>query len=132
MRLWSNDELLYVIIILLHKIVRGHVSLTFPPARYPALDFRDSVRTKAPCGVDKSPNGREIVSFSLFFTYTSAGRVTILVAGETYNVTWSMSYLHPGGFKLYLLNREGQPLRQLTSQPVGTAFVAAYSPMCVL
>ena len=28
-----------------------HVSLTFPPARYPNYDFLDNVRTGGPCGV---------------------------------------------------------------------------------
>lgn len=74
----------------------------------------------------------ELCYFLLSFTYASVGRTTILVAGETYNVTWSMSYLHSGGFKLYLLNPEGQPLRQLTGHAVGTAFVAGNSPACVL
>src|SRR5262249_49827055 len=36
----------------------GHVSLTFPPARYPSLDFLDNARTKGPCGVPKPPFGK--------------------------------------------------------------------------
>jgi hypothetical protein len=31
----------------------AHVGLTFPPARYPDLDFLDNVRTPPPCGVPK-------------------------------------------------------------------------------
>lgn len=31
----------------------GHVALTFPPARKYDLDFLDSSRTKAPCGMPK-------------------------------------------------------------------------------
>lgn len=32
---------------------RGHVALTFPPARKYDLDFLDSSRTKAPCGMPR-------------------------------------------------------------------------------
>ncbi|KJH45603.1 hypothetical protein DICVIV_08339 [Dictyocaulus viviparus] len=31
----------------------AHVSLTFPEARYPPLDFLDTSRTMGPCGVPK-------------------------------------------------------------------------------
>lgn len=31
----------------------GHVALVFPPARKYDLDFLDSSRTKAPCGMPK-------------------------------------------------------------------------------
>jgi hypothetical protein len=31
----------------------GHVALTFPPARQYDLDFLDSTRTRAPCGMPK-------------------------------------------------------------------------------
>lgn len=36
----------------------AHVALTFPPARYPALDFLDNARTKGPCGVPKPAIGK--------------------------------------------------------------------------
>lgn len=32
----------------------GHITLTFPPARYPPLDFLDTARTIGPCGLPKS------------------------------------------------------------------------------
>lgn len=37
--------------------VKGHVALTFPPARKYDLDFLDSSRTRAPCGM---PQGMHI------------------------------------------------------------------------
>lgn len=36
----------------------GHVRLTFPPARYPAYDFLDNVRTQGPCGVPSKSTAR--------------------------------------------------------------------------
>jgi hypothetical protein len=51
----SAFGLLVLLPVLLVHIVVGHVRLTFPPARYPALDFLDSVRTEPPCGVPKPP-----------------------------------------------------------------------------
>ena len=43
---------------LLFDLIVGHVSLTFPEARYPPLDFLDTARTLAPCGVPKPQNGK--------------------------------------------------------------------------
>lgn len=34
--------------------VQCHVVLTFPPARYPPLDYLDSASTVGPCGIPKS------------------------------------------------------------------------------
>lgn len=39
--------------ILLAGLTSGHISLTFPPARYPPLDFLDNLRTQQPCGVPR-------------------------------------------------------------------------------
>lgn len=36
--------------------VKAHVALVFPPARKYDLDFLDSSRTKAPCGMPKGNN----------------------------------------------------------------------------
>lgn len=39
-------------------IARAHVILTYPPARFPPLDFLDSSQTgKGPCGIAKPANG---------------------------------------------------------------------------
>ncbi|VDM57803.1 unnamed protein product [Angiostrongylus costaricensis] len=38
-------------------VVDAHVALTFPEARYPALDFLDTSRTMGPCGVPKPRKG---------------------------------------------------------------------------
>ena len=46
-------------------VVRGHVGLTFPPARKYDLDFLDNARTKPPCGM---PKGRKtFLMVPLFF-----------------------------------------------------------------
>lgn len=38
------------------NISEGHVALVYPPARKYDLDFLDSSRTKAPCGMPKGRN----------------------------------------------------------------------------
>ena len=41
-------------LVALSQLVSSHVSLIFPPARYPNYDFLDNVRTGGPCGVPNS------------------------------------------------------------------------------
>jgi len=81
-------------------LTTAHVSLTYPPARNFALDFLDSVRTKAPCGMPKG------------------GERTKLKSGTSLNITWHLAYPHRGGFKLELLDSKERPIRSLT--PVDT------------
>lgn len=40
------------------ELVVGHITLTFPPARYPPLDFLDTARTIGPCGVPKTDRSK--------------------------------------------------------------------------
>ena len=91
-------EKLFVIIICLQNIfyVNAHISLDFPPARDLALDFLDTFRTPAPCGM---PKQKSKVS---------------LVAGNTINVTWHLGYPHQGGFYIDLLDSEEKVLQSLT------------------
>ena len=51
-------SLAVLLILALFGDVTGHIRLSHPPARYPALDFLDSARTQAPCGVPKPPLGK--------------------------------------------------------------------------
>jgi len=64
----------------------AHVSLMWPPARAPGLDFLDSFRTKGDCGVEE-PRG--------------APR-TVLKSGGEVNVSWHLGYPHGGGYKVEL------------------------------
>ncbi|VDM69533.1 unnamed protein product [Strongylus vulgaris] len=75
----------------------AHVALTFPEARFPPLDFLDTSRTHGPCGVPlpRRPH------------YTN------LVAGSTYNFTWRMQYPHQGGYRIVLIDKEGQTIEEL-------------------
>lgn len=53
---------LFIYLLLINiNFVHNHVSLTFPKARSPDLDFLDNGRTKAPCGV---PKGRPFIIFN--------------------------------------------------------------------
>ncbi len=58
--------------------VSGHVRLDFPEARWLNLDFLDSVRTPAPCGMPKAESK------------------TSFEAGTSFNVTWHLGYPHQG------------------------------------
>ncbi|CAD7078459.1 unnamed protein product [Hermetia illucens] len=60
----------------LFQFSRGHVALTFPPARKYDLDFLDNSRTKPPCGM---PKGDIRTSF---------------LSGSSFNVTWHLAYPH--------------------------------------
>ncbi|TRY75553.1 hypothetical protein TCAL_06383 [Tigriopus californicus] len=80
------------------SVSRGHVGLTYPPARKYDLDFLDNVRTKPPCGM---PKGEER---------------TRLKAGTSINITWHLGYPHQGGFKLELLNSNEEVIQALTPQ----------------
>lgn len=43
----------------------GHVALVFPPARKYDLDFLDSSRTKAPCGMPKGKHRSKLTPRSV-------------------------------------------------------------------
>ena len=45
--------LVALVVVLGLSEVRGHVALTFPPARSYDLDFLDTFRTQGPCGMPK-------------------------------------------------------------------------------
>lgn len=59
-------RMLFILLCLLPTICYAHVALTFPQARYPPLDFLDTARTSAPCGVPRPPTRKHIFSFSNF------------------------------------------------------------------
>ncbi|EJD75614.1 DOMON domain-containing protein [Loa loa] len=90
-------QLLLLLHLLLRYSVFGHVALTFPPVRFPPLDFLDSARTISPCGVPKPENPR----------YTQ------LYVGESYNFTWRLQYPHQGGYRLSVINETGDIIEQL-------------------
>ena len=76
--------------------VSGHVSLTFPPARDLSLDFLDTFRTPAPCGM---PKQKSKIS---------------LIGGTNINITWHLGYPHQGGFYIDLLDEEEKVVQSLT------------------
>ncbi|GMT16913.1 hypothetical protein PFISCL1PPCAC_8210, partial [Pristionchus fissidentatus] len=86
------------LLLLFLPLTSAHVSLTFPSARYPPLDFLDSLRTKGPCGV---PVPRKQY-------------LTNLVVNRPYNITWRMGYPHQGGYRLTLIDGHGDTVVQLT------------------
>lgn len=81
----------------LSQLVSSHVSLTFPPARYPDYDFLDNVRTGGPCGVPNSDDPD----------------ITILEAESTFNVTYHLAYSHRGGVLVNILSLNGTLLYRL-------------------
>lgn len=48
---------IFLLLLIISDLTYCHIRLTYPPARYPALDFLDTVRTTGPCGVPKPENG---------------------------------------------------------------------------
>lgn len=85
-------------LLLLAGGVAGHVSLLWPPARAPGLDFLDTFRTVGECGTDPGETR------------------TVLKAGSTLNVSWHLGYPHGGGYRLELVSPgEGQALQLLPS-----------------
>jgi len=68
------------------RLVYPHVSLLYPPARTLDLDFLDNSRTVGDCGMEKGDIK------------------TNLQAGGSLNLTWSLGYPHPGGYRLTLVN----------------------------
>ncbi|KAE9414773.1 hypothetical protein Angca_000168, partial [Angiostrongylus cantonensis] len=87
-----------LLILVLLAVGDAHVALTFPEARYPALDFLDTSRTMGPCGVPKPRKAH----------YTN------LLAGSTYNITWRMQYPHQGGYRIILADQDGNTVEQLS------------------
>uniref|UniRef100_A0A914W6B2 Uncharacterized protein n=1 Tax=Plectus sambesii TaxID=2011161 RepID=A0A914W6B2_9BILA len=92
---------------------KSHVVLTFPPARYPPLDFLDSSTTVGPCGVPKAS----------YLHYTT------LVAGDQYNITWRMNYVTEGGFKIAILDENGLEVKRLTPDNRSSNFVGQLTPL---
>jgi len=87
-RLWQKS----LSFVLLISAAVGHVGLKYPKARKFDLDFLDSYRTSDGEGTSKDcgmPEGTER---------------TVLEAGSTLNVTWSLGYAHKGGYKIELIN----------------------------
>lgn len=64
-----------VVFVLLYcaNVGEGHVALVFPPARKYDLDFLDSSRTKAPCGM---PKGKLILVWVRFYIICESSNVT--------------------------------------------------------
>ncbi|VDN03274.1 unnamed protein product [Thelazia callipaeda] len=77
--------------------VIAHIALTFPPARFPPLDFLDTSRTMAPCGVPKPDSPLH----------------TDLYVGESYNFTWRLQYPHQGGYRISMINETGDIVEYL-------------------
>uniref|UniRef100_A0A914WJF5 DOMON domain-containing protein n=1 Tax=Plectus sambesii TaxID=2011161 RepID=A0A914WJF5_9BILA len=94
-------SLLLLLPVLLLHVAYGHVRLTFPPARYPALDFLDSARTPPPCGVPKPAIDK--------------GIRTSIASGSTFNITWFTAFPHHGGYRIEVLNDKEEPITVLTS-----------------
>ena len=80
----------------------AHVSLDFPEARDLSLDFLDSFRTPAPCGMPKGDS------------------TTTFASGSTFNVTWHLGYPHQGGFKVELLDASEKLIEPLTPKNGGS------------
>ena len=59
-------QVLVILFCSLLSLGHCHVSLTFPPARRPAYDFLDNVRTGGPCGVPPGI-GYNMTIFEFFF-----------------------------------------------------------------
>nr|XP_053637941.1 uncharacterized protein LOC128692680 isoform X2 [Cherax quadricarinatus] len=98
--------LLVVVGVMLVGVSDAHVALTFPPARKYNLDFLDTFRTQAPCGMPKG-NIR-----------------TSLLQGSSFNVTWHLAYPHRGGFRLELLDAQERPLTDLTPVTADSKFLS--------
>uniref|UniRef100_A0A0K0EFU5 EGF-like domain-containing protein n=1 Tax=Strongyloides stercoralis TaxID=6248 RepID=A0A0K0EFU5_STRER len=91
----------YTIIILgvsLLCYINCHVSLIYPPPRYPPFDFLDTKRTSGACGVGRTnkPN------YTTFLTKTS------------YDIYWNMPLIHKGGFRISLIDKKGNLQEELT------------------
>ncbi|VDP58920.1 unnamed protein product [Heligmosomoides polygyrus] len=63
-------DLVPLLLLSLPVLNEAHVALTFPDARFPALDFLDTSRTSGPCGVPK-PRQRECSHDSQHLPMTS-------------------------------------------------------------
>ena len=80
----------------------AHVRLNFPEGRDLTLDFLDSFRTPAPCGM---PKGQA---------------KTTLANGSPFNVTWHLGYPHRGGYKIELLDSHEKFIMNLTPEDGGS------------
>ncbi|PAV87493.1 hypothetical protein WR25_18621 [Diploscapter pachys] len=90
--------MILIFLFLLIPQAHGHVSFLFPTARFPPLDYLDSTKTKAPCGVPRPPMPK----------YTN------LQVGTVYNISWRMPFQHEGGYRINLLNKNGTLIEQLS------------------
>uniref|UniRef100_A0AC35TQZ5 EGF-like domain-containing protein n=1 Tax=Rhabditophanes sp. KR3021 TaxID=114890 RepID=A0AC35TQZ5_9BILA len=86
------------IFILPFLVVQAHISLIFPPPRFPPFDYLDNQKTIGPCGIPKPKR-------PVF---------TTMVTETSYDIFWTLPKLHEGGFKISLLNQRGQMHEQLT------------------
>uniref|UniRef100_A0A0N5CAU7 EGF-like domain-containing protein n=1 Tax=Strongyloides papillosus TaxID=174720 RepID=A0A0N5CAU7_STREA len=91
----------YILIVLQISLlcyVKSHVSLLYPPPRYPPFDFLDTKRTVGACGVGRNSKPNYIT----FLTKTG------------YDIFWNMPLIHKGGFRISLINQKGDLQEQLT------------------
>ena len=93
-------QFLVILFCSLLSLCHCHVSLTFPPARRPAYDFLDNVRTGGPCGVPPGRLQYELyilnffLSCILFIDSRSDAVVTTFATGTRFNVTFRLAYPH--------------------------------------
>ncbi|EFO15379.1 hypothetical protein LOAG_13130 [Loa loa] len=86
-------------ILLLVQLAAAHIRLTYPPNRYPLLNYStDNGKTQQLCGIPKDPKGI----------------VTWLRSGEDVNITWFQSESYNGNLKLELLNEMDQMIAILS------------------
>ncbi|XP_038068000.1 uncharacterized protein LOC119737611 [Patiria miniata] len=90
MKRWM--DLSVTVLVLFVGLAAAHVRLTWPPARTFDFDFLDNIRTEVPCGM---PSG---------------GPVSTFAPGQKVNVTWHLAYSHRGGYKLFIIPRNGSEI----------------------
>ncbi|KAI6214091.1 hypothetical protein M3Y94_00227700 [Aphelenchoides besseyi] len=83
--------MLTLILLLGIPLVGGHITLTFPQALYPPLDFLDTARTSGACGLPHSDRSQ----------------FTTLKIDTDYNITWRLQYPHQGGYRLKIIDYMG-------------------------
>ncbi|KAI6200373.1 hypothetical protein M3Y96_00726900 [Aphelenchoides besseyi] len=95
--------MLKLILLLGIPVVRGHITLTFPQALYPPLDFLDTARTSGVCGLPQSDRSQ----------------FTTLKIDTDYNITWRLQYPHQGGYRLKIIDYMGNDVEFLApNKPV--------------
>ncbi|KAI6218705.1 hypothetical protein M3Y99_01692200 [Aphelenchoides fujianensis] len=81
----------FLLLLLAVSTLDAHITLSFPPARHPPLDFLDTGRTHGPV----------------------RSAYTTLQTERDYNFTFRLQYPHQGGFRLKLLDYLGNEVEQL-------------------